>query len=263
MGHIICISNQKGGTGKTTTAVNLAASLALFEKKTLLVDCDPMGNATTHLGIDKKALSLDLHDALLQQAPLAAVTVETDFDCLKVVPSRFELLRIGSMLSESPQKERLLRLLLEKDSENYDFIIIDSPASMGLLSVSSMVAADWVLIPMQLQLHAVEGLGQMLRVIGYIQKRYNAKLKIIGILLTMAKRDTGTDSPGSQIQLNRLNNTLLKTRIPWDLQLQASSNHFRPLVFDNLASQGARAHLDLATEILTMLRVLRDFPINK
>jgi len=187
MAHVICIVSQKGGTGKTTSSVNIAGALALFEKRTLLIDCDPLGNATTGLGIDKDALPRTLYHALTGRFAVEDVIRSTDMEFLNIVPARFELLEVEKKLSLIPDCESRLRMVLGAVLPDYDYIIIDSPPSLNFLAISAITSADWLLIPMQCQMFTLEGLGQLLAIAREIKARHNPGLRIAGVLFTMCE----------------------------------------------------------------------------
>lgn len=250
MSHIICITSQKGGTGKTTTAVNLAASLALFEKHTLVVDCDPQGNSTTGLGIDKKALSHDLYHALLGQVAAKNIMVDTELEFLKIIPSRFDLIRAETRFALNPKSLKNLGNLIEGLADSFEYIIIDSPPSLGFLSKSAIVAAEWLIIPLQYQIYALEGLGQLLFVVRRIQKKWNANLKIAGILFTMYDNNSGTGTHSGKNCTENFKNKIFSTTIPWDNLLRFSPDLVKPLVLHDIMSKGARAYINLASEII-------------
>jgi chromosome partitioning protein len=252
MGHIICITSQKGGTGKTTTTVNLAASLALFEKHTLVVDCDPQGNATTGLGIDKKALSHDLYHALLGQAAAKDIIIDTQLEFLKIIPSRFDLIHAETRLPLKPDSQKIMRNLIQDISDAFEYIIIDSPPSLGFLSKSAIVTAEWLIIPLQYQIYALEGLGQLLFVVQGIQKKWNPNLKIAGILFTMCDNSDGAGIHLAENSSESFRNKIFSTTIPWDNLLRFSSDLVKPLVLHDIMSKGAKAYLDLATEVVNL-----------
>ncbi|MBW1699345.1 MAG: ParA family protein [Deltaproteobacteria bacterium] len=255
MAHIIDISSQKGGTGKTTTAVNLAASLAIFEKKTLLVDCDPLGNATTCLGIDKKSLSLDLYGALVGDSRPEDVILNTELPHLSIIPSKFRLIHAEARLYRVPGKKKILRSLLASLQEFYDYIIIDSPASLNFFTVSALVAAHWVMIPFQFQIHSLEGLGQLLLVVRSIQKQYNPDVKIAGILLTMWEPGNANPPTATFKLLRRFDTRLFETVIPWDKVLRESLNNQKPVALYDINSRASKAYLELAKEIIEVLKL--------
>lgn len=250
MAHIICIAGQKGGTGKTTTAINLAASLALHEQRTLLIDADPQGSATTGMGINKQALSKDLYQVLAEKASIASAALDSRLDFLKIVPARFKLIHIESRLAATPGAEKRLQQRLAACADRFDYIIIDTPASLGFLTVCALVASEQVLIPFQYQVFALEGLVQLLLVVQKIRRKINPRLRIAGILLTMCERfESGGRAIGSLLP-GELSPAVLTTVIPFDKTVQEASNRTMPVALYDIKAKGSRAYLRLAAEVL-------------
>jgi chromosome partitioning protein len=250
MGHIICIANLKGGVGKTTTAVNLSASFAFIGKKTLLIDCDPQGSATTGVGLSKKKLALTLYDALSGKSPIEKTVLDTDIEGLKVIPVRGEFFRAELELMSRPNKENVLRNLISPLRDCYDYIILDTPPSLGLVSINAMTAADSLLIPLQCEFLAYESLVQLLKFARLVKKRLNSSLLLAGILLTMY--DMG-EKTSQQIVANarkHLKNAVFKTVIPRSAQLRESSAQGKPLLLSDPDAVGAKSYLELAHEII-------------
>jgi chromosome partitioning protein len=250
MGKVICIANQKGGVGKTTTAVNLSASLALSQKKTLLIDIDPQGNASSGVGVDKESVGENIYHVIIEDKELAQVIRETPFSHLYVAPSSIDLIGAEIELVNIPGREARLKERLTKVAESYDYIIIDCPPSLGLLTVNSLNAAGSVLIPIQCEYYALEGLSQLLNTIKRIKRAFNPHLKIEGFLLTMFdKRNKLSHQVACEIK-NYFPEKVLRTVIPRNVRLGECPSYGKPVFFYDKFSAGARSYLELA-QIIT------------
>ncbi len=250
MGRVICIANQKGGVGKTTTAVNLSASLALSQKKTLLIDIDPQGNASSGVGVDKESVGENIYHVIIEDQELVQVIRETPFSHLYVAPSSIDLIGAEIELVNVPGREAKLKERLAKVAESYDYIIIDCPPSLGLLTVNSLNAAGSVLIPIQCEYYALEGLSQLLNTIKRIKRAFNPHLKIEGFLLTMFdKRNKLSHQVACEIK-NYFPEKVLRTVIPRNVRLGECPSYGKPVFFYDKLSAGARSYLELA-QIIT------------
>jgi chromosome partitioning protein len=251
MSTSICIASQKGGVGKSTTAINLAAAFAVMEKKTLVVDVDPLGTATTWLGVDKARIPNDLYRALNGKIQRLKISVSRDIPYLNIIPARYELYNVERNPALTQGKEKILRHILDTTRGHYDYILIDSPPSLNFLTKCALAAADWIIVPIQPQAYSLESMGVLLRFVKHVQQQINADLKLAGILLTMCESGEPSDSACSKDYLTEMGPALFKNQIPWDRKIRHAEELGKPLLFHDIMSKGAQAYLNLAMELIT------------
>ena len=251
MGKIIAIANQKGGVGKTTTAINLAAGLAVEEKKVLLIDADPQGNATSGAGIPRIMSRKTLYHSIIMSEPLENIILPTELPLLFVLPSDKNLAGAEIELVEAENREYRLKQILGKIREKFDYIIIDCPPSLGLLTINSLTAADSLLVPIQCEYFALEGVTELFDTLARLRRGLNPQLTIEGLLLTMYDERTNLSSAVAQDLRDFYGKQVLKTVIPRNVRLAEAPSYGKPIILYDIRSKGAESYIQLAKEILS------------
>ena len=250
MARIIGVANQKGGVGKTTTAINLAASFAVLEFRTLLIDADPQANSTTGVGFDLHNVTNSLYDVMVNETPASEVILKSDIPFLDLIPSHIDLVGAEIEMINSPNRENVLKKVLEPVADQYDFIIIDCSPSLGLITVNSLVAANSVVVPVQCEFFALEGLGKLLNTIKIVQNRLNPDLEIEGILMTMYDGRLRLSNQVVSEVRRHFDELVFDTIIHRNTRLSEAPSFGKPVVLYDSDSKGAVNYLNLAKEVL-------------
>ena len=250
MARIIGIANQKGGVGKTTSAINIAASLAVLEYRTLLIDADPQANSTTGIGFDLHNITTSLYDGMINQTPLSDIILKSEIPHLDVIPSHIDLVGAEIELVNLPNRENVLKELIAPISDQYDFIIIDCLPSLGLITVNALVAADSVIVPVQCEFFALEGLGKLLNTIKSIQKIHNPNLNIEGLLLTMYDSRLRLSNQVVEEVRKHFHNMVFKTIIQRNVTLGEAPSYGKNIIDYDSTSKGAKNYIKLAHELI-------------
>jgi chromosome partitioning protein len=250
LSRIIALVNQKGGVGKSTTAVNLGAALAVMGRRVLVVDSDPQGNTTTGLGIDKSRIERDVYDVLMQQAPVDDVIVPTEIEGLYVIPATINLAGVEIELVSALSRETRLRSALTPIAGRYDFVLIDCPPSLGLLTINALTAAQEIMIPVQAEFYALEGLSQLMNVINRVREALNPTLYVSAVLVTMFDGRTRLAVEVLDELARYFPQQMMRTQIPRNIRLSEAPSYGKPVILFDVKSRGSQAYLSLAKEML-------------
>lgn len=250
MAKVIAIANQKGGVGKTTTAINLAASLAVLEKKVLLIDADPQANATSGLGFDIRNIKTSIYECIVDQTNPADITLDAEIEGLHLIPSNIDLVGAEIEMLNMPNREKMMKMVIDKVRDQYDFVLIDCSPSLGLITVNALTAADSVIIPVQCEYFALEGLGKLLNTIKIIQGRLNPQLEIEGFLLTMYDSRLNLSNQVVDEVKKHFESMVFETLIGRNVKLGEAPSYGKPIVLYDANSIGAQNYLNMAREVL-------------
>jgi chromosome partitioning protein len=250
MGKIISLANQKGGVGKTTTTINLAASLAVLEQRVLVIDADPQANATSGLGFDVKNVQSSIYECIVDEVEMEKVILKSDISNLDIIPSHIDLVGAEIEMLNMPNREKVLRSAVENLKKKYDFIFIDCSPSLGLITVNALTASDSVIIPVQCEYFALEGLGKLLNTIKIIQNRLNKELEIEGFLLTMFDSRLNLSNQVYEEVKRHFQDMVFDTVIQRNVKLSEAPSYGKPAILYDASSKGAINHMNLAREIL-------------
>ena len=250
MAHTIVLANQKGGVGKTTTTVNLAASLAAMEQRVLVIDCDPQANASSGLGVDVAGLKRSIYQAFFDPKEAKKAIIGSDMEFLKILPSTPDLVGAEIELSDVKDREFILRSIVEMVSHEYDYILIDCPPSLGLITINALCAAKWLLVPLQCEYYALEGIAQLMKTYALVKDRLNPKLDILGILLTMFDKRNKLSFMVEREVRDHFKELVFTTSIPRNVRLSEAPSHGLPAILYDIRSLGTQSYIALAQELI-------------
>lgn len=250
MGKVIALANQKGGVGKTTTAINLAASLAVLEYKILIIDADPQANATSGVGFDVRNVKTSIYECIVDDLDPRKIILNSDIEGLDLIPSHIDLVGAEIEMLNLPNREKVLKYVIEKIRDDYDFIFIDCSPSLGLITVNALTAADSIIIPVQCEYFALEGLGKLLNTIKIIQTRLNPELEIEGFLLTMFDSRLNLANQVHEEVKKHFQEMVFETLIQRNIKLSEAPSYGKPVILYDANSRGSQSYMDLAREIL-------------
>lgn len=248
--EIIAIANQKGGVGKTTTAINLGASLAIAEKRVLIIDVDPQANTTTGLGIDKSTVKNDIYSLIVEKSTMDEVVLDHELRFMKIIPSSRNLARLELEAASEPDNHLYLKGIVDKIQDQYDYIIIDSPPSLGIITINALTAAKSVLIPIQTEYYALEGLSDLMGTIERTKENFNPGLEVKGILLTMYDERTNLSKQVEEELRSYFKTKVYRAIIPRNIRLSEAPSFGKPIQLYSIKSAGSQAYMSLAKEIL-------------
>ncbi len=251
MAKVLAITNQKGGVGKTTTAINLSACIALYQKKVLLIDIDPQGNASSGIGLDRSQIESCIYDVLINGAPIGEVIRPTSIENLEILPSTIQLAGAEIELVNYISRESKLKRAIQPIKDNYRYIIIDCPPSLGLLTLNSLTAADAVIIPIQCEYYALEGIGQLINTINLVRENLNYSLEIEGIVFTMYDNRTNLSREVVEEVKKYFKGRIFKSIIPRNVRVSEAPSYGKPVVMYDEKSKGAIAYKKLAKEVIS------------
>lgn len=258
MGKVISIANQKGGVGKTTTAINLSAGLAVLEYKTLIIDADPQANATSGVGFDHKTIQHSIYECVLNEVEPADIILKTKTPNLDIMPAHIDLVGAEIELINQPNREHMMKAAIDKIKDNYDFIIIDCSPSLGLITVNSLAASDSVIVPVQCEYFALEGLGKLLNTIKIVQSRLNTNLEIEGILLTMYDKRLRLSNQVVEDVRTHFQDMVFDTIVSRNTTLGEAPSFGESVIMFDAESKGAQSYLNLAREVLQKNNLLKE-----